>query len=122
MNWTIPTPLLLFAGAVALWPLAAVVRRPTSAPRLVVEAFGVTLADALIVDIVIGQSAGWELLEQLHVGAATTGIPVLVLSTDPRLLRQAQELSERYATHRNLDKPFALDALLAHIREMIGEA
>ena len=44
MSWTLPTPLLLFAGAVALWPLAAVVRRPTSTPRLVAEAFGATLA------------------------------------------------------------------------------
>jgi response regulator RpfG family c-di-GMP phosphodiesterase len=47
--------------------------------------------DALIVDIVIGQSAGWELLEQLHAGAETTGIPVLVLSTSPRLLQKARE-------------------------------
>ena len=78
--------------------------------------------DALIVDIVIGQSAGWDLLEQLHEGAATTGIPVLVLSTDPRLLERAREQADRYGTHRYLDKPFELEALLAHIREMIGEA
>jgi len=78
--------------------------------------------DALIVDIVIGQSAGWELLEQLHEGAATTGIPVLVLSTDPRLLERAREQADRYGTHRYLDKPFELDAMLAHIREMIGKA
>jgi hypothetical protein len=44
MSWILPTPLLLFSGVVALWPLAAVVRRPTSAPRLVVEAFVVALA------------------------------------------------------------------------------
>jgi hypothetical protein len=28
MSWFLPTPLLLFAGVVALWPLAVVVRRP----------------------------------------------------------------------------------------------
>ena len=28
----------------ALWPLAAIVRRPTSPPRLIVEAFSTTLA------------------------------------------------------------------------------
>jgi hypothetical protein len=39
MNWILPTPLLLFAGAVALLPLTSMVRRPTSLPRLVVEAF-----------------------------------------------------------------------------------
>ena len=78
--------------------------------------------DALIVDIVIGQSAGWELLERLHAGAVTSGIPVLVLSTDPRLLQKAQEQVERYGTHRYLEKPFDLDGMLTHIREMIGKA
>jgi DNA-binding response OmpR family regulator len=78
--------------------------------------------DALIVDIAVGQSAGWELLEQLNESAATTGIPVLVLSTSPRLLAQARELPARYGTHRYLDKPFDVDALLATIREMIGRA
>jgi hypothetical protein len=43
-SWILPTPLLLFAGVLALLPLAALVRRPTSAPRLMVEAFAVTLA------------------------------------------------------------------------------
>ena len=41
MSWLLPTPLLLFAGVVALWPLAALVRRPTSALRLLVEAVAV---------------------------------------------------------------------------------
>ena len=77
--------------------------------------------DTLIVDIAVGQSAGWELLEQLHAGAATSGIPVLVLSTSPHLLGRAQEQAERYGTHRYLEKPFDVDALLRHIQEMIGQ-
>jgi hypothetical protein len=44
VSWIVPLPLLLFAGTVALVPLAAVVRRPTSVPRLVAETFVVTLA------------------------------------------------------------------------------
>ena len=44
MSWLLPTPLLLFAGVVALAPLAALVRRQTSAPRLVAEAFITALA------------------------------------------------------------------------------
>jgi CheY-like chemotaxis protein len=78
--------------------------------------------DALIVDIVVGQSAGWELLDQLHAGAATNDIPVLVLSTSPHLLQRAREQAERYGTNRYLDKPFDVDALLSSIREMIGSA
>ena len=78
--------------------------------------------DALIVDVVVGQQAGWELLEQLHAGAATCGVPTLVVSTDRRLLTLAQEQAERYGTHRYLEKPFDLDAVLTQIQEMIGEA
>jgi DNA-binding response OmpR family regulator len=78
--------------------------------------------DVLIVDVVIGQQAGWDLLEQLHEGAATTGIPVLVTSTDPRLLDRAREQATRYGQHRYLEKPFDADAIVAEIRAMIGEA
>jgi hypothetical protein len=53
MTWTLPGPLLLLAGVVALLPLAALVRRPTSAPRLLVEAFVVTLA------VIAAVWAGW---------------------------------------------------------------
>jgi hypothetical protein len=44
MNWTLPTPLLLFAGIVALLPLASLMRRPVSLPRLIAEAVAVTFA------------------------------------------------------------------------------
>ena len=44
MSWTLPTPLLLFAGVVALLPLARLLRRPASGPRLMVEAFVTALA------------------------------------------------------------------------------
>ena len=76
--------------------------------------------DALIVDMVVGQKAGRDLLEQLNESAATAGIPVLVVSTDPRLLARAQDQVARYGTHRYLEKPFDVDALLTTIQEMIG--
>ena len=78
--------------------------------------------DALIVDIVVGQRAGWELLEQINAEAATSDIPVLIVSTDPRLLERAQGQAERYGKNRCLINPFGLDEIPSHIREMIGEA
>jgi CheY-like chemotaxis protein len=78
--------------------------------------------DALIIDIAIGQDAGWDLLEQLDADADTAGIPALVVSTDPRLLARAEAHAARYGTHRFLAKPLDLDAMLQAIREMIGEA
>ena len=78
--------------------------------------------DALIVDIVIGQQAGWDLLEYLNESGATEGMPVLVVSTDPRLLTPAQDQVARYGMHRYLEKPFDVEALLSNIQEMIGAA
>jgi CheY-like chemotaxis protein len=78
--------------------------------------------DALIIDIAIGQDAGWDLLEQLGADADTAGIPALVVSTDSRLLARAEAHAARYGTHRYLAKPLDLDAMLHAIREMIGEA
>lgn len=81
-----------------------------------------TQPDALIVDVVVGQQAGWDLLERLHAEADTTGIPVLVVSTSPHLLEKAQEQAARYGTHRYLGKPFDLNELVDTLREMIGDA
>ncbi len=78
--------------------------------------------DALIVDVVVSHDEGWELLEALHADADTAGIPVLVVSTDPRLLTHAQGQAAHYGLHRYLEKPFDVDAMLMNIREMIGES
>ncbi len=79
--------------------------------------------DVLTVDVAVGETAGWELLERLHAEPATTDIPVLVTSTSPELLEQAREQAAWYETNRSfLTKPMDLDELLGTIREMIGDA
>src|SRR5215216_3212745 len=47
--------------------------------------------DALLIDVAVGETAGWDLLRRLHTEAATTEIPVLVTSTSSALLEQARE-------------------------------
>ena len=49
ISWTLPVPLLPFAGALAVLPLASLVRWPTSAPRLVAEAFLTALVVIVLV-------------------------------------------------------------------------
>lgn len=78
--------------------------------------------DALILDVVIGQKVGWELLERLHAEAATTGIPVIVVSTSRELLERAEEQAARYGSHHSLAKPFDLEELLGMVQESIGQA
>jgi twitching motility two-component system response regulator PilH len=76
--------------------------------------------DALIIDLVVGQEAGWDLLERLHTGVTTAGIPVLVVSTIPRLLEEFQNQAARFGAHRSLVKPFDLAELMAVIQDMTG--
>ncbi len=76
----------------------------------------------VIVDLVAGQNAGWELLELLCREVATQGIPVIVVSTSPAILDEAQADPARFGGQYFLRKPFDLDDLLAKVTEAIGPA
>lgn len=78
--------------------------------------------DLIIVDLVITEKAGWELLEKLELESLTRNIPVIVTSTDKLLLDRALANKERYGFDNYLVKPFDLDVLLAAIEELIGAA
>jgi CheY-like chemotaxis protein len=78
--------------------------------------------DALMIDVAVGESEGWDLLRRLHTEPATTDTPVLVTSTSPALLERAREEAAEYGTNRSfLTKPMDLDELLQAVREMIGD-
>ena len=68
--------------------------------------------DALVIDLAVRRRAGWDLLEALHADAATAGLPVIAVSTEPEHLDRALALAGRYGTVGLLGKPFALDKLL----------
>jgi DNA-binding response OmpR family regulator len=76
----------------------------------------------LIIDLVLGEQAGWDLLAQLRTAASTREIPVLLVSTTPGLLVQAEQHHEEFGGDQYLVKPFDLDDLLTLIDEMIGDA
>jgi DNA-binding response OmpR family regulator len=78
--------------------------------------------DLLIVDLAYGIKAGWELLERLTLEAQTHDIPVIVVSTDPAYLREAQANHARYGGQRFIVKPFDVDELLKAVDELIGGA
>ncbi len=76
----------------------------------------------LMVDLVVGQDVGWELLEHLQQEANTRDIPVIVFSTDQALLEQAIEQKQHYGGQRFLAKPFDIQDLLTMVWELIGPA
>ena len=78
--------------------------------------------DLLLVDLVVGQEAGLELLEHLGTGHATQRIPLIVTSTSQRLLDEVQIDPDRYRGQGFLSKPFDLDDLLAMVAALVGPA
>jgi DNA-binding response OmpR family regulator len=66
--------------------------------------------------------AGWDLLDRLGAEATTVGIPVVVVSTDPRLLARAEADWSGAGDRRFVVKPFDLEELLATVRALAGPA
>ena len=79
--------------------------------------------DALMIDVAVGEPAGWDLLRRLYTEPVTTDTPVLVTSTSPALLEQARDEADRYGTNRSFQtKPPDLDELVRTIQEIVGDA
>lgn len=78
--------------------------------------------DLLIVDLVVGVASGWALLEELSADPRTAELPVIVTSTDHRLLADPEQLAHEGSDQRFLLKPFDVDALVALVNELIGPA
>lgn len=78
--------------------------------------------DLLLVDLVWGERAGWDLLARLHAEARTRGILVVVVSTTPAYLARVEADPERYGGDAVLAKPFDAEELLAAVRALIGPA
>ncbi len=76
----------------------------------------------LMLDLAVHKQAGWELLERLALEAMTQSIPVIVVSTDPRLLERARTDKVRYGGQAWIAKPFDLTDLLNEIDRLIGPA
>jgi CheY-like chemotaxis protein len=79
--------------------------------------------DLLMIDLVIQERAGWSLLDRLQTQAITSDIPVVVTSTDHKLLEQAEQNRREY-THSSkyVIQPFDIDILLATVEALIGSA
>ena len=76
----------------------------------------------LIIDLIHGEMAGWELLADLRHQAATRDIPMILVSTSKQLLEKAEVERVIWGGDRYFLKPFSLDALLQAIEELVGPA
>lgn len=76
----------------------------------------------LIMDLEVGKRAGWDLLEHLKRAADTITIPLIIVSTDQKLLDRARNDIERLGGSQFIGKPFDINELLDAVHALIGVA
>ncbi len=77
----------------------------------------------LLIDLSpVRPDAALELLEHLHREGITNTIPVIITSTDPRLLERIKQDTARLGGDGFVVKPLDIDVLLKTIHELIGGA
>lgn len=83
----------------------------------------VTLAPTLLIlDLVDGHQAAWDLLVRVGSEASTREMPILVTSTSQRVLDAAQHHHAQANGRHYLRKPFDLDELLRIVTDVVGPA
>jgi len=83
----------------------------------------VTLAPTLLIlDLVDGHQAGWDLLARVGSEVSTQDVPILVMSTSQRVLDTAQQHHAQANGQHYLRKPFDLDELLRIVSDVVGPA
>ena len=76
--------------------------------------------DLIILDLVFAdQTSGWQMLQMLKMKRATQSIPVIVCSAALQLVREQEGYLVSQGVHV-VFKPFDIDHLLVHVKELLG--
>ena len=74
--------------------------------------------DMVILDVMLPNRSGFDILRDLRAEARTRDLPVLMLTA--RGQKRDRELAERYGASRFMTKPFSNADVLASVRELTG--
>lgn len=73
--------------------------------------------DLVILDVMLPNRSGFDILQDLRAAPDTATLPVLMLTAKGQ--KQDRELAESYAATAFMAKPFANQDMLAEVRRMI---
>ena len=73
--------------------------------------------DIIILDVMLPNRSGFDILRDLRAEQATARLPVLMLTA--RGHEKDRELAERYGASRFITKPFSNSEVLATVRELV---
>ncbi|MEM1065204.1 MAG: response regulator [Pseudomonadota bacterium] len=74
--------------------------------------------DVIILDVMLPNRSGYDILADLRAADGTRDLPVLMLTA--RGQKQDREMAERYGASRFMTKPFSNSDVLTSVRELVG--
>lgn len=74
--------------------------------------------DLVILDVMLPNRSGYDILNDLRAEEATQALPVLMLTA--RGQKKDRELAEKLGVNRFMTKPFSNGEILATVRELVG--
>lgn len=84
-----------------------------------IEAIESKAPDLVILDVMLPNRSGFEVLAEIRSGETTQSLPVLMLTA--RGQSKDRELAERAGASRFMTKPFSNSEVLASVRELVGQ-
>lgn len=75
--------------------------------------------DAMILDLISSDETSWRLIEQVNHDPATSGIPSIIVSTDPRALELVRSEPHRFGGDLLLPKPFDVFELCDQLERLL---
>ncbi len=86
--------------------------------KTALEAVARRAPDVVILDVMLPNRSGFDILQDLRANPETEHLPVLMLTA--RGQKRDRELAERYGASRFMTKPFANSEVLNSVRELTG--
>lgn len=74
--------------------------------------------DLVILDVMLPNRSGYDILADLRANADTEALPVMMLTA--RGQKKDRETAERFGVSRFMTKPFSNSEVLASVRELVG--
>lgn len=74
--------------------------------------------DLIILDVMLPNRSGYDILQEMRDNADTREVPVLMLTA--RGQKKDRELAERLGANRFMTKPFSNGEILSTVRELAG--
>lgn len=86
--------------------------------KTAVEAVRMRSPDLIILDVMLPNRSGYDILNDLRDAEETQDVPVLMLTA--RGQKKDRELAQRLGANRFMTKPFSNGEILDTVRELVG--